>query len=130
MMSTSLNPRLKPPALRPGDTVGIVAPGSPIKRDLLLAGCEGLRRLGYNPVYQDSIFERDLYFAGSAHRRARELEEMFERDDVRAIVCARGGYGTNYLLQEFDLAKLKRHPKIFAGYSDVTTLLTWFTTST
>ena len=121
--------RLKPPPLHPGDTVGIVAPGSPIKRDLLLAGCEGLRHLGYKPVYQDSILDRDLYFAGSARRRARELEEMFERDDVRAIICARGGYGTNYLLQELDLARLRRHPKIFVGYSDVTTLLTWFTSA-
>jgi muramoyltetrapeptide carboxypeptidase len=120
------NPRLKPPPLRPGDTVGIVAPGSPIKRDLLLAGCDGLRRMGYNPYYERSILDSDLYFAGSVTRRARELEEMFERDDIRAIVCARGGYGTNYLLQELDLAKLKRHPKIFVGYSDVTTLLTWF----
>jgi muramoyltetrapeptide carboxypeptidase len=128
-MEREPKPRIKPPALRPGDTVGIVAPGSPLKRDLLLAGCDGLRRLGYKPVYQDSILDRDLYFAGSVHRRARELEEMFERDDVRAIICARGGYGTNYLLQEFDLAKLKRYPKIFVGYSDVTTLLTWFTSA-
>ena len=128
-MANSPNPRLKPLPLRPGDTVGIVAPGSPIKRDLLLAGCEGLRRLGYQPFYKDSILDRDLYFAGSTRRRARELEEMFERDDVRAIVCARGGYGTNYLLQEVDLAHLARHPKIFVGYSDVTTLLTWFTTA-
>ncbi|HEU5334410.1 MAG TPA: LD-carboxypeptidase [Terriglobales bacterium] len=122
-------PLLKPPPLRPGDTVGIVAPGSPLKRDLLLAGCEGLRHLGYKPFYFDSILEHDLYFAGSARRRAQELEEMFERDEVRAIICARGGYGTNYLLQELDLAKLQRHPKIFVGYSDVTTLLTWFTSS-
>jgi len=120
------NPRLKPPPLRPGDTVGIVAPGSPIKRDLLLAGCEGLRRLGYRPFYQNSILDRDLYFAGSAQRRARELQEMFERDDIRAIVCARGGYGCNYLLPELDLSKIRSHPKIFVGYSDVTTLLTWF----
>jgi muramoyltetrapeptide carboxypeptidase len=128
-MQKSANPRIKPPALRPGDAVGIIAPGSPIKRDLLLAGCEGLRRLGYRPVYSDSILERDLYFAGSARRRARELQEMFARDDVRAILCARGGYGANYLLQELDLAPLARHPKIFVGYSDVTTLLTWFTSA-
>ncbi len=128
-MEKPFNPRLKPPALRPGDTVAIVAPGSPLKRELLLAGCEGLRRLGYKPLYNDSILDRDLYFAGSVTRRARELEEMFERDDIRAIVCARGGYGTNYLLPELDLARIRRHPKIFVGYSDVTTLLTWFTSA-
>jgi len=125
-MASSSNPRLKAPALRAGDRVGIVAPGSPIKRELLRAGCDGLRRLGYEPFYKDSILDRNLYFAGSARRRARELEEMFERDEIRAIVCARGGYGTNYLLHELDVASLRRHPKIFVGYSDITTLLTWF----
>jgi muramoyltetrapeptide carboxypeptidase len=118
--------RVKPPALQPGDTVGIVAPGSAIDRDALEAGCAGLRRLGYDPFYLDSIFEQDLYFAGSVRRRARELEEMFEREEVRAIVCARGGYGCNYLLPELDLAKVAAHPKIFVGYSDVTSLLTYF----
>src|ERR1700756_1862020 len=99
-MSFSTVSRVKPPALRPGDTVGIVAPASNVKRSELEAGCEGLRRAGYRPFYFDSILEQDLYFAGSAERRARELEEMFTRDDVRAIVCARGGYGSNYFLGE------------------------------
>lgn len=118
--------RVKPPALRRGDKVGIVAPASNIKRELLEAGCDGLRSLGYEPFYFESILDRDLYFAGSAERRVRELEEMFVRDDVRAIVCARGGYGSNYLLQSIELAKIAAHPKIFVGYSDLTTLLTWF----
>ena len=123
----SSNPqRVKPPALCPGDTVGIVAPASNIKQADLDAGCEALRRAGYRPFYFDSILEKDLYFAGSAKRRARELEDMFVRDDVRAIVCARGGYGANYLLTDLDLDKIKGHPKIFVGYSDVTTLLTYF----
>jgi muramoyltetrapeptide carboxypeptidase len=113
-----------PPALRSGDTVGIVAPASNIKRADLDAGCEALRRAGYIPFYFDSILDQDLYFAGSVKRRVRELEEMFMRDDVRAIVCARGGYGSNYLLKELDLEKIKAHPKIFVGYSDLTTLLT------
>lgn len=125
-MSSLNNPLVKPRALRPGDTVGVVAPASNIKRVELEAGCEALRRAGYIPFYFDSILEQDLYFAGSATRRARELEEMFLRDDVRAIVCARGGYGSNYLLKELDLEKIKAHPKILIGYSDITTLLTYF----
>lgn len=125
-MSSSTNPRIKPPSLRPGDTVGIVAPASNIKRDELEAGCEALRRAGYRPFYFDSILEQDLYFAGSVERRTRELEEMFTRDDVRAIVCARGGYGANYVLEALDLAKIEAHPKIFVGYSDPTGLLTYF----
>lgn len=125
-MSSSTNLRIKPPALRPGDTVGIVAPASDVNRRDLEAGCEGLRRAGYRPFYFDTILDKDLYFAGSVERRARELEEMFVREDVRAVVCARGGYGTNYLLEALDLEKIKSHPKIFVGYSDVTTLLTYF----
>src|SRR5580704_6193508 len=104
----SLSPpaaHVKPPALRPGDVVGIVAPASNIKRADLEAGCEALRRAGYRPFYFDSILEQDLYFAGPGERRRREIEEMFVREDVRAIVCARGGYGANYLLKELDLEK-------------------------
>jgi muramoyltetrapeptide carboxypeptidase len=93
---------------------------------MLEAGCEALRQLGYNPFYFDSIYERDLYFAGPVDRRVRELEEMFVREDIHAVICARGGYGTNYLLGKVDLRKLSLHPKIFIGYSDVTSLLTWF----
>lgn len=119
-------PRTKPPALRRGDKVGIIAPASNIKPELLETGCDGLRAAGYEPFYFDSIVDRDLYFAGSVERRARELEEMFVRDDIHAIVCARGGYGANHLLGTLDLAKIAAHPKIFVGYSDLTTLLTWF----
>ena len=129
MSSAPDNPRIKPRALRPGDKVGIVAPASNVKRELLEAGCDGLRRVGYEPFYFESILERDLYFAGSPERRARELEDMFTRDDIRAIVCARGGYGSNYLLPLLDWKKIAAHPKIFVGYSDLTSLLTTFTDS-
>ena len=125
-MPATAKPRVKPPALKLGDVVGIVAPASDITRDLLESGCEALRKLGYKPFYFDSILQQDLYFAGSHERRAHELQEMFERDDVRAIVCARGGYGSNYLLKALDLRKIASHPKIFVGYSDITTLLTYF----
>jgi muramoyltetrapeptide carboxypeptidase len=117
--------RVKPPALCSGDTIGIVAPASNVQRAELEAGCAALQRAGYRPFYFDSILEQDLYFAGSAGRRVHELEEMFIRDDVRAIVCARGGYGANYLLRKLDLAKIQAHPKIFVGYSDITALLTY-----
>jgi muramoyltetrapeptide carboxypeptidase len=125
-MATPQQPRRKPPALQPGDTVGIVAPASNIQPGLLEAGVLALARMGYRPFYLPSILDQDLYFAGTVKRRARELEEMFERDDVRAILCARGGYGANYLLDELDIEKIAAHPKIFCGYSDLTTLLTYF----
>ncbi len=112
--------------LQAGDTVGVIAPGSPIDRQMLEDGCDGLRAMGYKPVYSDSILDADWYFAGSAERRVAELHEMFQRDDVHAIICARGGYGCNHLLPAIDLNIVRKHPKIFVGYSDVTTLLTWF----
>src|SRR5215469_6104923 len=125
-MSASNHQLVKPPALRPGDTVAIVAPASNVKQSDLESGCAALYSAGYRPFCFDSILDRDLYFAGSVERRVRELEEMFEREDVRAIVCARGGYGANYLLARLDLEKIKSHPKIFVGYSDLTCLLTYF----
>jgi muramoyltetrapeptide carboxypeptidase len=118
--------RSKPPALLIGDSIGIVAPASSFNRDEFEAGCDALKRMGYTPVYHHSIFDNDLYFAGSVERRARELEEMFVRDDVKAVICARGGYGSNYLLESLDAGKIRAHPKIFIGYSDNTTLLTHF----
>jgi len=126
MPPTPPNSRVKPPALQSGDTVGIIAPASNIKPELLDAGCKALRALGYKPFYFDSILDQDLYFAGSLKRRTQELEDMFLRPEVRAIICARGGYGANYLLNAIDLQKIKSHAKIFVGYSDITTLLTYF----
>jgi len=66
-----------------------------------------------------------LYFAGSVRRRLDEFHEMFSRPEVKAIVCARGGYGCNYLLPDLDLNLVRANPKIFCGCSDVTTLLTY-----
>ncbi len=119
-------PRIKPRALRKSDKVGIVAPASNIKRELLEAGCDRLREMGYEPFYFDSIFDRDLYFAGTVERRVQEMEQMFARDDIRAVLCARGGYGANYLLNRLDPAKIVQHPKLFVGYSDITAPLTCF----
>lgn len=120
-------PQIKPPALRPGDLVGIAAPASNVKRAELEAGCLALQQAGYRTFFFDSIFEQDLYFAGSVERRVRELESMFAREDIRAVICARGGYGSNYLLQSVDWKLLASHPKIFVGYSDLTCLLTHLT---
>lgn len=125
MSSRAQFERTRPVALQPGDIVGIVAPASGFRRDDLEAGCAELLRLGYQPFYLPSVFERQLYFAGSAERRVSELHEMFSRPEVKAILCARGGYGCNYLLPHLDLDLVRANPKIFAGCSDVTSLLTY-----
>jgi muramoyltetrapeptide carboxypeptidase len=128
--ATSLNPagsKLKPPPLQRGDAIGIIAPASNINRDLFETGRRTLEARGYRVLFNESIFERDLYFAGSAARRTRELEDMFRNPDVRAIICVRGGYGSNYLLAELNLDVVRQNPKIFMAYSDITCLLTYFT---
>jgi muramoyltetrapeptide carboxypeptidase len=105
--------------------VGIIAPASGFHRDNLEAGCAELLRLGFLPFYLPSIFQRQLYFAGSVRRRVDELHEMFSRPEVKAILSVRGGYGCNYLLPHLDLELIRANPKIFAGCSDVTALLTY-----
>ena len=117
-------PVQKPPALRGGDRLGILAPASSFSRQGFEAGCERLSKLGYVPVYSPDIFDRDLYFAGNAERRTRELEEFLVRDDIRGLVCVRGGYGSNYLLEKIHFDLFQRHPKILLGCSDITSLLT------
>jgi len=125
MAAFSQPERVRPAALRQGDTVGIIAPASGFRRDEFEAGCAALRRLGYQPFYLPSILERDVYFAGSVERRLHDLHEMFARPEIKAVLCARGGYGCNYLLPHLDLELIRANPKIIAGCSDVTTLLTY-----
>jgi len=108
------------------DTIGVIAPAGVVDRPALETGCSHLRALGHPTVYLESICEQDQYFAGSVDRRVNEIHEMFRREDVKAIVAARGGYGCNYLLPFLDLDLIENNFKPFVGYSDLTTLHTWF----
>jgi muramoyltetrapeptide carboxypeptidase len=109
--------------LRQGDKVGVIAPASSFSRDGFLSGCDRLRQMGYEPVYSQSIFDRDIYFAGTVERRAHEFQEFWRRDDIAALMCVRGGYGSNYLLEKLDYSMIAARPKILLGCSDVTSLL-------
>lgn len=115
---------IKPPALRQGDKIGLIAPASSFNHEAFLRGCDRLRQMGYEPVYAQDVFDRDIYFAGTAKRRTHELLDYWRRDDIAAMICVRGGYGTNYLLPQLDFDVIARRPKILVGCSDVTTLLT------
>lgn len=122
---TSERPSLiRPGVLEKGDTVGIVAPAGPVNRQQFEAGIQALQGLGVVPVFSETILERELYFAGGVQRRVDELHEMFQLREVKAIICARGGYGSNYLLPHLNLELIAQNPKIVCGYSDLTTLLT------
>jgi muramoyltetrapeptide carboxypeptidase len=115
---------LKPRALRRGDKIGLIAPASSFSREGFLAGCDRLRQMGYEPVFSQDIFDRDIYFAGLAQRRRREFLELWQRDDIAALICVRGGYGSNYVLEQLDFDRIEARPKIFIGCSDITSLLT------
>jgi muramoyltetrapeptide carboxypeptidase len=110
---------------KPGDTIGIVAPASSFDRDKFSQGCERLRAFGYKIFFHESIFEKEIYFAGAHERRAWELHQMFEKRFVKAILCARGGYGSNHLLPLLDIDLIANNPKMLMGYSDITSLLTY-----
>lgn len=112
-----------PPALAPGDLVAIAAPGSAFDRAAFRRGVELIAARGYRVAYRDDIFERAGSFAGGDARRAAELNAWIRDPDVKAILFARGGYGTSRILDRLDLRALARRPKAIAGFSDLTALL-------
>lgn len=117
--------KAKPRPLERGDKIGIVAPASPVNGERLEAGVELLRQRGFVVELAPGIRERKGYLAGDPRKRAQALADFFCRDDIAAVFCARGGFGSAQLLPFLDASKLRLHPKIFVGYSDVSVLLNW-----
>lgn len=120
---------LKPPPLRPGDTIGVIAPAGAVYGDLLAKGVRALEARGFRVLLAEGILARKGYLAGSERQRAETLERFFLRDDIAAIFCARGGFGSIQLLPALDAELIRTHPKIFVGFSDVTALLNWMSQS-
>lgn len=113
----------KPPALRPGDLVGVCAPSGVVEAEPLARGVAALEALGLRVRVPDGLAgARDLFMAGSVARRLDELYALYDDPDVTAIVCARGGAGVLQLLPHLDVRRLLARPKILVGYSDVTPL--------
>ncbi|MCX7688249.1 MAG: LD-carboxypeptidase [Fimbriimonadales bacterium] len=118
-------PRIKPRAISPGDTIGVVSPSGPMTEADLEKGLEPFRQRGYKIVLGEHVLARRGYLAGTDEQRARDLMAMFVRDDVDAVICSRGGYGAARIIPYLDPAVFRNHPKIFAGYSDITVLHLW-----
>lgn len=114
---------IRPLALQSGDTIGVVAPAGPPRRSALRQGIAALQQLGYRVKLGHHAFDRDGFFAGSHSARISDLNIMIRDRSVRAIYCARGGYGTVYLLSKVDYENLRRQRKILMGASDLTLLL-------
>jgi muramoyltetrapeptide carboxypeptidase len=118
---------VKPRRLAPGDRVAVVAPASPFQRAEFDAGVDEIRRLGFEPVYDESVFAREAYVAGSAAVRAAAIRAALRDDTIRAIVAVRGGYGSAQLLPLLDPEEIRRSCTAIVGYSDITALLAFVT---
>lgn len=115
----------KPARLRPGNRIGVVAPAGCVEPDALLRGAQVIRDQGFEVELSSRILESKGYLAGDERNRADDLIDFFQRSDIDAIFCARGGFGSAQLLPFLIQSNFRPSPKIFAGYSDITILLNW-----
>src|SRR5579862_5734282 len=115
--------RIKPPPLRAGDTIGVVACAAAVDRAHLERGVAELKREGFRVKVSQHALARDRILAGTDQERAGELRRFFTDPEVTAIFAARGGYGSGRLLPLIDFELIGQHPKIFLGFSDETFLL-------
>jgi len=112
---------LCPPALKPGDTIRVIAPSGPFDRTLFFKGLAWLARR-YRVVWNRDCLEREGYLAGSDARRLKELDDALRDPTARALVAARGGYGATRICHAANFESLLRHPKWCVGFSDVTAI--------
>jgi muramoyltetrapeptide carboxypeptidase len=113
---------IKPPALCPNATIGIIAPAGPVNKRKLARGINYFTRQGYRVVLGRHIYRKWGYLAGTDQQRADDINRMFADKRINAIICARGGYGTMRLLDLLDYRAIARNPKILMGFSDITAL--------
>lgn len=116
---------IKPRKLKPGDVVGIISPSTPVTSKKNLArGMKILESLGFKPKLAPRALEVHAnYQAGTREQRLMDLHSMFADDEVKGIFCTSGGYASIQLLQDIDWDIIRKNPKVFVGYSDITTLL-------
>jgi len=115
---------LIPARLIPGDTIGIVAPSSPFNRKTFDQGIRALESMGFRTSVPDDIYKKDGYLAGSDSHRAALVNRLFTDKAIKAILCAKGGFGAIRILPLLDYPSIRENPKIFVGFSDVSALLT------
>ncbi|MFB3896531.1 MAG: LD-carboxypeptidase [bacterium] len=114
---------IKPPKLKSGDTIGIIAPSGPVNQEKLDASIQNLKSWGYKIKLGKHVYDRYGYFAGQDTGRAEDFNRMFADPEVNAIFCARGGNGATRIIPALDFQNIRRNPKIFLGYSDITAFL-------
>jgi muramoyltetrapeptide carboxypeptidase len=115
---------VKPRALRPGDTVRVVTPASPLTLDSIEVGVQLLKDQGYKVEIARHAFKAHGYLAGDAKTRAEDLQDAFNDPAVQAVFCSRGGYGCSHLVPLLDFDAMAASRKLLVGFSDVTVLHT------
>jgi muramoyltetrapeptide carboxypeptidase len=113
----------RPPSLKKGDRIGIVAPARKISQTVLNPAFSIMEKLGFEPVFDSRLFAADRQFAGTDEQRAAYFQQMLNDVDIRAVLSARGGYGSVRIIDRLDLRHFSKHPKWIIGYSDMTVFL-------
>jgi len=114
---------IKPKKLNESSKIAIIALSGAIREIAPISRAEAFfKNLGYQVELGNTINDADRYLAGNDEERVEELHHYFSRPDIDAIVCARGGYGVLRLIDKIDYEFIKKNPKIFAGYSDISIL--------
>jgi len=113
---------ITPPNLKPGDTIGIVAPARKIKEGDIEAAVKTFEQWGLYIAFGKNLFNQDRQFAGTDKERAEDLQFMLDDPNIKAVICARGGYGTIKTLPYLDFSHFINNPKWIIGYSDITAL--------
>jgi len=111
---------ITPPFLQRNDSVGIAAPARKISKEELQPTFDLLNEWGLNVVLASNIFEASDQYAGTDEQRIKGFQELLDNDSVKAILCARGGYGCVRIIDKLDFTRFKSHPKWITGYSDLT----------
>ncbi len=114
---------IKPPQLKAGDTIGIVALGSPLSTTVINQSIATLENMGFSVVVGDHVYDSVGFLAGTPQQRAADLMKMFENKAVSCILPTRGGVGVAGILPFLDFSVITQNPKIVSGYSDITVLL-------
>jgi muramoyltetrapeptide carboxypeptidase len=111
-----------PPYLKPGDKIGIVATARKISPEELQPAIEKFKEWGLQVALGNNIYAKQNQFAGSDEQRSHDLQQMLDDENIKAIIIARGGYGTLRIIDRIDFTNFVKHPKWIIGYSDVTVL--------
>ena len=111
---------IRPPYLQENDQIGIVAPAGMTSPKKITHAIEVFRGWGLNVVLGKNIFKRKNTFAGTDKQRKDDFQDIIDRADIRAVICARGGYGTIRIINKIDFKKFMQNPKWIVGFSDIT----------